>query len=178
LLKAQSNEDDLVKQHMRQVRAIARNIRRKFPHSEPDDFIGYGLLGWDKAIRGEILDALRNMQPLSRTAYAKKKMELTDEECAASTTGCAAVPVQQKFNNQLGDERTIQHAEAGYVQHEYLLLHALSRLPPCNRELIRLRYEHDWNWQMVAERMNVTLWKAMQLHNAALKRLRHLLTCS
>ncbi len=197
MLNARSKEDDLVKQHMPQVRAIAGNFRRKFPHSELDDLIGYGLVGLLKAIRGfdesrgvmlktyaeyrirgEILDALRNMQPLSRNEYAKKKMQLSDEECAVPIPAYA-VPVQQTFNNQLGDERTIQRAQGEYVRKEsqYLLLDAISRLPRCDRELIRMRYEYGWTWQMITERMNVTSWKAMQLHNAALERLRRLFSC-
>lgn len=85
------SEEELVLQHLPQVHIIAKKIRQRFRHADFDDLVGYGTLGLMKAIkafdasrgillktyaeyriRGEILDGLRGMNWLSRSACRRK----------------------------------------------------------------------------------------------------------
>jgi len=86
-----SQQEQLLLQHLPQVRQIAKNIRLRFRHADLDDLIGWGTIGLLKAIRafdtsrgillktyaeyrirGEILDGLRGANWLSRGACRKK----------------------------------------------------------------------------------------------------------
>ncbi len=85
------NDEELVLQHLPQVHMVAKKLRQRFRHADFDDLVGYGMLGLMKAIkafdasrgillktyaeyriRGEILDGLRVMNWLSRSACRRK----------------------------------------------------------------------------------------------------------
>ena len=89
---APSGSEELIEQHLKQVQMIAKKIRQRLPaHVELDDLIGYGTVGLMNAvegfdpsrgtllktyaehrIRGAILDGLRGMNWLSRSACRRK----------------------------------------------------------------------------------------------------------
>ncbi len=110
----QREQENLLLQHLPQVRRIAKQIRQRFRRVEFDDLVGYGTIGLMKAIksfdasrgillktyaeyriRGEILDGLRGMNWLSRSACRKKVEYLQSQASNESTESIGELKTSQ-----------------------------------------------------------------------------------
>ncbi|MBI2816852.1 MAG: sigma-70 family RNA polymerase sigma factor [Acidobacteria bacterium] len=182
----QADEDELLLQHLSQVRAIALQIRRRFHHADIDDLVADGTLGLLKAIRsfdgsrgvllktyaeyrirGEILDGLRTMRWLSRRACRNQVQVFTF--CSANLEELEEVAQQCGWSGgSAPDPGTIYDAK----ERTQLLAKAISRLPQRSREVIEMRYHRELNWKQIVQLLNEREWKVYDLHDGALRLLR------
>lgn len=218
---APSLNEVLVMQHLGQVRIIAKKIRARLPAQvELDDLIGYGTVGLMNAvagfdasrgtllktyaehrIRGAILDGLRGMNWLSRSACRRKaQLERISREAADG----AAVHSQAKSPAALGptlleilcggwfledleqiSERAGWRQAAGmgsatedpetiYQRKELAqqMSKAVARLPLRERTLVEMRYQREMSMKEISRILGVHPSRVSQLHAQAMQRLK------
>lgn len=189
------NQDELLLDHLPQVRAIAQQIRRRFYNADLDDLVSSGMLGLLKAIRnfdasrgvllktyaeyrirGEILDGLRAMRWLSH------RTQRHDSPCQQTAAPLQVTMLQIQSGDELEQiaERLGSLGKSApdpatiYDRKErlQLLAEAISRLPQRNREVIEMRYHREMDWKQIVRLLNEREWKVYELHAGALRLLR------
>jgi RNA polymerase sigma factor FliA len=214
--------ENVVLQHMPQVSLIAKRIRDRFsPNADLGDLVGYGVIGLMSAIerfdssrgillktyaeyriRGAILDGLRRMNWLSRTAcrnktaYRRRLAGKTagDSEQSARTGNRAGLnpPLleiicggtelealeQMSLRSRSGDIGAMRNDPAVLYERKEMgakLVRAVSCLGPRDREVLDLYYQRGLNMQEIAELLSVHQSRVSQLHTAAIQKLRKIM---
>jgi len=214
--------ENVVLQHMPQVWLIAKRIRDRFNrNADLSDLVGYGVIGLMSAIqrfdssrgillksyaeyriRGAILDGLRRMNWLSRTAcrnktaYHRRAAENTTEHSKPSArTGnragmnpplleiiCGGTELealeQMSLRSRSGDVDTMANDPAVLYERKEMgakLVRAISCLAPRDREVLDLYYNRGLNMQEIAELLSVHQSRVSQLHTGAIQKLRKMM---
>lgn len=205
--------------HLPQVRSVARSVwgRTQF-HAELDDLIGYGMLGLldavrkydpgrgvllktyaEHRIRGAILDGLRAMDWLSRSARRELKRrqvhrELEQPDSSGPTEHCAErIPADATRWDDMGaddfdprrsralDEALLQSCEPTQEhfvhqrQQQSALAAAIKQLPERHRRVLELYYRRELNMKQIAALLAVHESRVSQIHLAAIISLRKIL---
>jgi len=155
----------------------------------------------DHRIRGALLDELRRADPLSRAQrrFAQQLRRVTRaandserpcDETVANALGLslaefrsrvalihAAAAVQgADCEERVADDTVMPDDEVAGRQERRRLATATERLPPRERELLRLHYEEGQNFREIGGRFSVSESRISQLHTHAIQNLRTILS--
>jgi len=155
----------------------------------------------DHRIRGALLDELRRADPLTRTQrrFTQQLRRVTraanDSDCArdasiAKALGLsleefrarvseihAAATVQGTDCDACASTETVMPEDAvAEKQERRRVATATARLPPRERELLRLHYEEGKMFREIGDRLGVSESRVSQLHTQAIQNLRTMLS--
>jgi RNA polymerase sigma factor for flagellar operon FliA len=202
-----SLREEMLLQHMPQVRLVARSIWDRVRFAvELDDLVGYGMIGLANAvdrfdptrgillktyaehrIRGAILDGLRRMDWLPRSARQRERQQRPPAAPAAAATKPYCMETVFAGGNlsdleQLIDSRRPRYSSAtGDNTPESVcerqerfdrLAEALAALPPRHKRVIQFYYGRELSMKQIGVALRVHESRVSQLHAAAIQRLR------
>ena len=197
-------------EHLPQVRFIARGLwgRTRF-YVELDDLIGYGILGLldavrkfdpsrgvllktyaEHRIRGAILDGLRAMDWLSRSARrdAKACEQESDgyqERISPHSNVCFTEEgtvwrgpffPQARYADGLQSFRPNQEVVLEQKQRRNALADAIEILPERQKKVLEMYYQQELSMRQIAAQLGIHESRVSQLHLAAITRLRKLMS--
>jgi RNA polymerase sigma factor for flagellar operon FliA len=200
-----NNSEALVLAHLGMVKRVALHLKVRIPpFMELDELIQVGMVGLLEAarafnpakgiefesfalsrVRGAILDEVRNLSFLPRSAVAFNKSENKATNHLASELGRA--PTQAELADHMGDELDLFHKKRGKAKRfetfsiEVMADEVMSiadesaRQPDAiveHKELMSLYYVEELNLKEIGEVLGVTESRVSQLLSAIVKKLR------
>lgn len=188
---------ELIARHEKMVHGLANRLRRELSlRGDLEDLIAFGFGGLLEAhhrfdpgrgvrfqtfayyrVRGAMLDGVRKMADLPRRAHQRLKAEEVRLPTAAPS------PLDKAFTRisaRLTSPSPVQGSyaeespESALLKNESIerLLHALSRLAPRERAVVRGRYFEGRPLDELAAELGVSKSWASRIHTRALKELR------
>lgn len=155
----------------------------------------------DHRIRGALLDELRRADPLSRAQrrFAQQLRRVTraandsdraSEASVAKALGLSLAELRSRValihaaaamqytdcEEHVAEDAVMPDDEVAGRQERRRLATATERLPPRERELLRLHYEEGQNFREIGGRFSVSESRVSQLHSHAIQNLRTILS--
>jgi RNA polymerase sigma factor for flagellar operon FliA len=182
--------DDRIIAHLQYARAVAsRAIDPRCRGADREDLVAWGVVGLVQAarryrgdrgasfgayaarrVRGQILDALRERDPLTRTARrAFRAAQRASEDGAAAA---AAPPYVEISLDRIGDVAEVQRAPGRQDERWPIVASALRDLPPIERRVLVLSYGRGLTLREIGGEVGLSESGVCRLRARALARVR------
>jgi RNA polymerase sigma factor for flagellar operon FliA len=182
--------DDRIIAHLQYARAVAsRAIDPRCRGADREDLVAWGVVGLVQAarryrgdrgasfgayaarrVRGQILDALRERDPLTRTARrAFRAAQRASEDGAAAA---AAPPYVEISLDRIGDVAEVQRAPGRQDKRWPIVASALRDLPPIERRVLVLSYGRGLTLREIGGEVGLSESGVCRLRARALARVR------
>ncbi len=183
--------DDRIIAHLQFARAVAsRSIDPRCRGADREDLIAWGLVGLVQAarryrgdrgasfgayaarrVRGQILDALRERDPLTRSARrAFREAQRASEE--GGTAAPAAKPYQEISLDRIGDVAEVHRAPEHRDERWPMVASALRDLAPLERRVLVLSYGRGLTLREIGGEVGLSESGVCRLRARALARVR------
>ena len=183
--------DDRIIAHLQFARAVAaRSIDPRCRGADREDLIAWGLVGLVQAarryrgdrgatfgayaarrVRGQVLDALRERDPLTRTA----RRAYRDAQRASEDHGAALVatpPYVEVSLDRIGDVAELHRGEERRDARWPIVASALRDLPPLERRVLVLSYGRGLTLREIGDEVGLSESGVCRLRARALARVR------
>jgi RNA polymerase sigma factor for flagellar operon FliA len=180
--------DDRIIAHLQFARAVAsRSIDPRCRGADREDLIAWGLVGLVQAarryrgdrgasfgayaarrVRGQILDALRERDPLTRSA----RRAFRAAQRAGDDSGAGGPPYVEVSLDRIGDVPEVQRPPGRQDERWPLVANALRDLPPLERRVLVLSYGRGLTLREIGGEVGLSESGVCRLRARALARMR------
>jgi len=185
--------DDRIIAHLQFARAVAsRSIDPRCRGADREDLIAWGLVGLVQAarryrgdrgasfgayaarrVRGQILDALRERDPLTRSARrAFRAAQRASEEGGGASAPAANPPYVEVSLDRIGDVPEVHRAPEHRDERWPLVASALRDLAPLERRVLVLSYGRGLTLREIGSEIGLSESGVCRLRARALSRVR------
>ncbi len=199
----EKSKKELIEENIPLVKKIANRIFRRIPEGtiEFEDLVNTGIIGLIKAannydkskarfstyayikIRGEILDFLRSMDFLSRTARNKLKKGKKNELLYDEVTSIISIE-ENLFKNSdklkiadiLASPEKTPEEIAVINDLKFQLAKALEKLSEREKLVLQLIFVEELDLKSIAKILNISVSRISQIKTRALKKLKNILS--
>ena len=184
--------DDRIIAHLQFARAVAsRSIDPRCRGADREDLIAWGLVGLVQAarryrgdrgasfgayaarrVRGQILDALRERDPLTRSARRAFRAAQRASEAGGAVVSAANPPYVEVSLDRIGDVAEVHRAPGRRDERWPLVASALRDLAPLERRVLVLSYGRGLTLREIGSEVGLSESGVCRLRARALARVR------